>query len=80
MAMMDHPHGIVSSEDPIKTLAEAQPCANKPYGCECDQRYRKPGGGFYLYCYATCGKGDICKGKIHMRKTTHKVVTIASTE
>ena len=57
VAMEDHPNGMVSSKDPIKTLVEAQSCANKPYGCECDQRYRKPGGGFYLYYCATCGKG-----------------------
>ena len=80
MAMEDHPNGIVSLEDTIKTVAEARPCANKPYGCECDQRHRKPGGGFYLYCCATCGKGNICKGKYHMRNTTHKVATIASTK
>ena len=77
MAMEDHPDGIVSSEDPIKTIADAKPCANKPYGCECDRRHRKPGGGYYLYCCATCGRGDICKGKFHMRKTP---ITVVSTE
>ena len=67
VAMEDHPDGIVSAEDTIKTVAEARPCANKVYGCDCDQRHPKPGGGFFRYYCATCGKGNICHGKFHMR-------------
>ena len=78
--MENHPNSMVSSEDPIKTVGEARPCANKVYGCDCDQRWPKPGGGFFRYCCATCGKGNICHDKFHMRKTPKNAVLIASTE
>ena len=80
VAMEDHPDNIVSSTDPITTVGEARPCANKVYGCNCDQRWPKPEGGFFRYCCKTCSRGNICHGKFHMRKTPVSATPTASTE
>lgn len=80
VAMENHPNSIVSSKDPIKTVGEARPYANKVYDCDCDQRWPKPEGGFFRYYCKTCGEGNICHGKFHMRKTPKNAILIASTE